>query len=178
MSALLLASLFSSSGVVNQGILSPARVTRAALGVASQGMSIIKPVFQAEAALQASVLGSDDDRAAAVAQLDSDIQSAPVVIYTYGLSPFSTEAIAFLEETGCKYKKIELGLEWFLLGGQGSCLRAVLLERYGVSSLPHAFVGGQSVGGLYSGNNQGMPGLVGLKKGGKLAAMLKEAKAL
>ena len=66
----------------------------------------------------------------------------------------------------------------FLLGGQGSCLRATLLERYGVSSLPHAFIGGQSVGGLYSGNNQGMPGLVELKKGGKLTAMLKEAKAL
>ena len=82
------------------------------------------------------------------------------------------------DETGCQYKKIELGLEWFLLGGQGSWVRALLLDRYGVSSLPHAFVGGVSVGGLYSGNSEGMPGLVELRKQGRLSAMLKEAKAL
>ena len=52
--------------------------------------------------------------------------------------------------------------------------RAQLLERTGQSSLPHVFVGGDSIGGLYSGT----PGLVALKKQGKLAPMLKEAGAL
>ena len=41
------------------------------------------------------------------------VQIPQVVIYTYGLSPFSTEALRFLDETGCKYRKIELGPEWF-----------------------------------------------------------------
>lgn len=168
----------SSGYAINKGILSPARVTRAALGVASQGMGLAKPLFAMEAKLQAQVLGDDSAKAAAEAQLDSDIASAPVVVYTYGLSPFSTECISFLEETGAEYKKIELGLEWFALGGQHSWVRALMLERYGMSSLPHVFIGGQSVGGLYSGNAQGMDGLVELKKQGRLTTLLKDAKAL
>ena len=169
---------FASGSSINKGILSPARITRAALGVASQGMGLAKPLFAVEAKVQAEILGDDSAKSAAEAQLDSDIASAPVVVYTYGLSPFSTECIAFLDETGAEYRKIELGLEWFLLGGQHSWVRALLLERYGVSSLPHVFIGGQSVGGLYSGNAQGKGGLVELKKQGQLTTLLKEAKAL
>lgn len=163
----------AAAAAANPGILSPARVTRAALGVASQGMGLIKPIFGLEAKLQAQVLGSDSDRAAAQSRLAADT-TAPVVVYTYALSPFSTECIKFLDETGCTYKKIELGLEWFALGGEGSCLRAELLERTGMSSLPHVFIGGESVGGLYSGS----PGLVALKKSGKLVPMLRKAGAL
>lgn len=92
----------------------------------------------------------------------------------YGLSPFSTEALAFLDEAGCTYQKIELGPEWFLLGGLASAKRAELLERTGQSSLPHVFIGGQSVGGLYSGT----PGLLELQKEGKLRPMLEAAGAL
>ena len=61
-----------------------------------------------------------------------------------GLSPFSSEAIAFLDSTGCNYKQIELGPEWFLLDGVGSNVRAELLKRTGQSSLPHVFIGGES----------------------------------
>ena len=157
--------------------LSPAKLTRAALG-ASRGMGLLKPLFHKEAELQAELLDRGGDRAAAAAQIDADVCSAPVVIYTYALSPFSTEALAFLDETGCRYEKIELGLEWFLLGGVASFKRAELLARHGISSLPHAFIGGKSVGGLYSGNAQGEPGLVALKTQGRLAGMLREAGAL
>ena len=96
-----------------------------------------------------------------------------MVIYTYSLSPFSSEATAFLDATGCKYKQITLGPEWFLLDGDASALRAELLERTGQSSLPHVFVGGKSIGGLYSGS----PGLVELKKSGAPTPMLEAAGA-
>ena len=101
-----------------------------------------------------------------------------MVVYTYTLSPFSTEALALLDATGCEYKTVELGLEWFLLDGVGSSIRALLLERYGMSSLPHIFIGGESVGGLYSGNAAGAPGLVELKRRGELTGMLQAAGAL
>lgn len=166
--------LIVPSASVNVGILSPQRVVRAALGVASQGMGLAKPLFAVETKLQADILGDEQTKADAAATLDEECASAPVVIYTYGLSPFSTEAIKFLDATGCKYKKIELGLEWFLLDGKASCIRALLLERTGQSSLPHVFVDGKSVGGLYS----GAPGLVPLKQAGELNKLLRDAGAL
>lgn len=155
-------------------VLSAAKLLSAALGVGSVGMGLLKPLFAAEARWQAEALGDESSRAEAVAKLEAETSSAPVVLYTYGLSPFSSEAVAFLEATGCKYKVIELGPEWFLLDGVGSAVRAELLERTGQSSLPHIFIGGQSIGGLYSGT----PGLTELKKQGKLTAMLQDAGAL
>eukprot|EP00316_Scyphosphaera_apsteinii_P004413 CAMPEP_0119304842 /NCGR_PEP_ID=MMETSP1333-20130426/5969_1 /TAXON_ID=418940 /ORGANISM="Scyphosphaera apsteinii, Strain RCC1455" /LENGTH=490 /DNA_ID=CAMNT_0007307791 /DNA_START=102 /DNA_END=1574 /DNA_ORIENTATION=- len=155
-------------------LLSAEKLLRSVLGVASLGMGLLRPIFAAEAAWQAEVLGDEQTRIAAIKQLDAESTSAPLVVYTYILSPFSTEAIAFLDETGCHYKKYELGLEWFLLGKAGSALRAELLIRTGQSSLPHIFIGGKSIGGLYSGT----PGLIELKKQGKLTPMLAEAGAL
>merc|ERR1719331_3786785 len=149
------------------------------LGIASLGMGLIKPLFKAEAAVQATVLslGSPDVREQARAQIKSDSGSAPVVVYTYGLSPFSVECKAFLDKVGCKYKDIELGPEWFLLGPKASAMRAELAATTGQSSLPHVFIGGQSVGGLYSGNDVG-EGLDALQKSGELTKMLKAARAL
>ena len=119
------------------------------LGVASLGMGLIKPIFRAEASLQATVLslGSADVREEARAQIEEDKKKAPVVVYTYGLSPFSTECKSFLDSLGCKYENIELGPEWFLLGPKASAMRAELSETTGQSSLPHVFVKGKSVGG-------------------------------
>ena len=135
-------------------------------------MGLLAPVFAAEARWQAEALGDETTRAAAAAQLDADIASAPVVVYTYGLSPFSSEAIALLDAEGVTYKNIPLGQEWFLLGAQASAVRAELLDRHGFSSLPHVFVGGRSVGGLYSGPTADAPGLVALREDGRLAKML------
>ena len=67
-----------------------------------------------------------------------------------------------------------MGPEWFLLDGVGSAMRAELLERTGQSSLPHVFIGGDSVGGLYSGT----PGLRELMATGKLVPLLKEVGAM
>ena len=94
-----------------------------------------------------------------------------------GLSPFSTEAVGVLESTGAKFEKVELGPEGFLLGGKGSAIRNELGVMYGQTSLPHIFVGGEWIGGLYSGGPSG-GGLAGLMKSGELDAMLQKAKAL
>ena len=155
-------------------LLRPAALLRAALGIGSLGMGLLRPVFAAEAEWQAGVLADEPTREAAAAKLAAECNSAPVVLFTYGLSPFSTEAIALLDGTGCAYKVVELGPEWFLLDGPASATRAALLEATGQSSLPHVFVGGESVGGLYSGT----PGLTELKRQGKLLPMLREAGAL
>ena len=149
------------------------------LGVASLGMGLIKPIFRAEAALQAAVmtLGSDEKKEEARAQIEQDKKKAPVVVYTYGLSPFSTECKSFLDGLGCKYEAVELGPEWFLLGPKASAMREELAATTGQSSLPHVFIGGKSVGGLYSGNDEG-EGLASLQKSGELTTMLKKARAL
>ena len=165
---------------LSTALLFPYRLTPAGklpsvfLGFGSKGMGLLKSLFTAEAEWQADVVGNEEARATASAQLDEEVGSAPVVLYTYGLSPFSTEALAFLDATGAKYKKVEVGLEWFLLGPTASCLRAELLKRTGQSSLPHVYIGGKSVGGLYSGT----PGLVELQKTGGLVPMLEQAGAL
>ena len=92
------------------------------------------------------------------------------------LSPYLRYAVALC--AAASSSQIELGPEWFLLDGVASNVRAELLARHGVSSLPHAFIGGKSVGGLYSGNAEGEPGLVALKAEGRLEGMLREAGAL
>ena len=68
-----------------------------------------------------------------------------IVVYTYGLSPFSTEAVSILEQTGYSFETIELGAEWFLLNGKDSVKRVLLSEfvENGATSLPKVFVGGK-----------------------------------
>ena len=88
---------------------------------AGRGMNLLKPIFSVESKLQAGLLG-------AIGRVDAEevkselaaLKNTPCVIYTYGLSPFSTEALAVLESTGCKFEKREVGLEWFLLGPRAS----------------------------------------------------------
>ena len=146
-----------------------------AIKFAGVGIQALKPIFSLETKLQALVLGKiggvdvDDVKS----ELDA-VGKTPCVIYSYGLSPFSTEAIALLEETGCTFENRQLGLEWFLLGPRASVFRAELETMTGQSSLPHVFIGGKSVGGLSSGT----PGLAALQESGELTTMLKQAKAL
>ena len=151
------------------------------LGIASQGLGLLKPIFRQQADLQAAVLGrvapEQGDRAAARAQIEADIGSAPCVVYTYGLSPFSLECTSLLDNVGAKVTKIELGPEWFVLGPKASAMRAELLAMTGQSSLPHVFIGGVSAGGLYSGNDVGK-GLAALQQSGELTQMLEAAGGL
>ena len=111
--------------------------------------------------------------AAARKEIEDTIAGDKIVVYTYGLSPFSTECTALLDEVGAQYKKVELGLEWFLLDKEKSTLRTELLEMTGQSSLPHVFIDGKHVGGLFTGSADGSsPGLAGLKESGELKEMV------
>ena len=112
-------------------------------------MALLKPIFSIENKLQAAVLGTlgKVDKNEVKSELTA-LQKEPCVIYTYGLSPFSTEAIALLEKSEAKFEIRELGLEWFLLNPRASVLRAELLELTGQSSLPHIFIGGEHIGML------------------------------
>lgn len=119
---------------------------------------LLKPVYKVLTPLQAG--SNRDDKAAydveisrAKAEIEEEIQSGTVVIYTYSLSPFCTEAIGVLENLDIDYKEISLGAEWvpFLINEGGSQKRAALAELTGQSSLPHIFVDGKSIGGLYEG---------------------------
>jgi hypothetical protein len=71
------------------------------------------------------------------------------------------------------YKEISLGREWipgFMAPG-GAAIRAALLDMTGQSSLPHVFIAGKSIGGLYSGT----PGLVPGLEHGLLLDMINKA---
>lgn len=106
-------------------------------------------------------------------QIEDEITSEPIVIYTYGLSPFSIEAKKLLDNLDVPYKEISLGGEWLpgLIGEGGAQKRAALFEMTGQSSLPNIFIGGKSIGGLFSGS----PGLVPLLEQGKFREMAREA---
>ena len=119
-------------------------------------------------------LGSYDEEEIQ-AEIEETISQAPVVIYTYPLSPFSAEAVSILDSTGCSYKNVELGAEWFALGPKASATRVELRKQFGQGSLPHVFIGKEWVGGLATGAEGGLAGLV---ESGQLEAKLRKAKAL
>lgn len=153
----------------NDDVISPNAVIKAA----AQGMTLLKPIFKLEAELQAAALGAlakvDKDE---VAQEVADIvKTNKIVIYTYALSPFSTEALSILDSTGYEYKAIELGVEWFALGGRGSETRVALSKQVenGATSLPKIFIGGKCIGGYAE--------LAALLESGDLDAVMKKAGA-
>ena len=130
-----------------------------ALGfVSKEILSVLKPLFAILAPLQAGNYKEDKsayqaDLTAALSEVGSDINSENVIVYTYQLSPFCTECLEVLDNLDIKYKDISLGLEWvpFLITEEGAMKRAALGELTGQTSLPHIFVNGESIGGLYDG---------------------------
>ena len=148
---------------------------RGILKPAGKAMSVLSAIFKLENTFQAKVLGATDaDIEIAMKQIQDTINNNSVVIYTYSLSPFSSEAVAVLDEIGfTSYKNVEVGLEWFLLDRDQSTLRAALLELTGQSSLPQVFINGKHIGGLFTGNADGSsPGLAGLKESGDILNLL------
>eukprot|EP00584_Thalassiosira_punctigera_P010514 CAMPEP_0172531506 /NCGR_PEP_ID=MMETSP1067-20121228/4889_1 /TAXON_ID=265564 ORGANISM="Thalassiosira punctigera, Strain Tpunct2005C2" /NCGR_SAMPLE_ID=MMETSP1067 /ASSEMBLY_ACC=CAM_ASM_000444 /LENGTH=518 /DNA_ID=CAMNT_0013315895 /DNA_START=129 /DNA_END=1685 /DNA_ORIENTATION=+ len=147
---------------------------RGILKPAGKAMKFLSFLFKTENELQARLLGAEDaDYAAARKDVEGTISNNKIVVYTYALSPFSSEALAVLDEIGVDYENVQVGLEWFLLDKEKSVLRAVLLEMTGQSSLPHVFINGEHVGGLFTGSSDGkFPGLAGLKESGELQKMI------
>jgi glutaredoxin-related protein len=161
-------------GLLDKGEESGPKHGRGILKPFGKGMQLLAPVFKLEAKLQADLLGAEEnDYRAARDEIENAISSNNVVIYTYGLSPFSSEATALLRDVGCTdYKQIELGPEWFLLDAKNSAMRVELLAKTGQCSLPHIFIGGKHIGGLYTGTENGGPGLAALRETGELQLML------
>ncbi len=119
---------------------------------------LLKPIFKTLTPLQAGSNGEDKskyktDIATATAEIETEINNDKIVIYTYSLSPFCTEAVSVLNNLDLEFKEISLGAEWFpfLINEGGAEKRMALFELTGQSSLPHIFVNGKSVGGLYEG---------------------------
>lgn len=143
-----------------------------AIKLAANGMSLLKPIFVLEANLQAAVLGAifKVDKEDVAAEIESLKKENNVLIYTYGLSPFSTEALSMLDNSGVEYTKVELGAEWFALGGKGSETRVALSKEIegGSTSLPKIFIGGECIGGCAE--------LANLVESGELNDMIKSAK--
>jgi glutaredoxin 3 len=142
-------------------------------------LPILKPLFGFLAKLQAGSMQDDDDYQVSVDKAEEEIaaetKSEPLVVYTYELSPFSWETKAVLDRLNVSYKEISLGKEWFpgFIAEGGAAKRAALLEMTGQSSLPHIFVGGKWIGGLFNGE----PGLVPSLNDGSFWKMLDQAKA-
>lgn len=141
-------------------------------------MPVFKPLFSFLAPIQA---GSKQEKTEMYEsemektrkEIEEDVSSHPVVIYTYELSPFSYETKALLDSLNIQYREISLGKEWVpgLLAPGGALIRATLLKMTKQSSLPHVFIGGKPIGGLFSGT----PGLLGLLEEDKLMKMVEEA---
>lgn len=135
-------------------------------------VNVLKPLYKLEAPLQAGPY----DKAAVQKNIADEIGGSPVLVYSYTLSPFCTEAKKILQDAGANFKVIELGDEWIpgLLPAKGAAIRAELGAMTGQTSMPHVFIGGKSYGGLATGT----PGLNELVKSGELRKRLSDAGAL
>eukprot|EP00581_Thalassiosira_minuscula_P013740 CAMPEP_0183729830 /NCGR_PEP_ID=MMETSP0737-20130205/31339_1 /TAXON_ID=385413 /ORGANISM="Thalassiosira miniscula, Strain CCMP1093" /LENGTH=201 /DNA_ID=CAMNT_0025962135 /DNA_START=45 /DNA_END=647 /DNA_ORIENTATION=+ len=163
-----------SMAVTDNAEVAPAPITpNPAIKLAANGMSLLKPLFALEANIQAAALGAiaNVDKDAVASDIATLKKDNKVLIYTYGLSPFSTEALSLLDASGYDYTNIELGKEWFLLGGEASETRVALSAEVegGATSLPKVFIGGECIGGCAE--------LASLVESGELEAKMKSAKA-
>jgi len=134
-------------------------------------MSLAKPLFAVLAPLQAGEKAADsnfqENLEQAIRDIKAEVANEPVVVYTYELSPFATETKLLLDRLDVEYQEISLGKEWIpgLIAENGAIKRAALLEMTGQSSLPHVFIDGKPIGGLFSGS----PGLLPMLKNGEFS---------
>eukprot|EP00567_Pseudictyota_dubia_P015545 CAMPEP_0197451668 /NCGR_PEP_ID=MMETSP1175-20131217/29758_1 /TAXON_ID=1003142 /ORGANISM="Triceratium dubium, Strain CCMP147" /LENGTH=153 /DNA_ID=CAMNT_0042984467 /DNA_START=1 /DNA_END=462 /DNA_ORIENTATION=- len=134
-------------------------------------MNLLKPIFKVEAELQAAALGaiSGVDKEEVAQEIEVNKKNNKVLVYTYGLSPFSSESLSLLEASGYEYTNVELGAEWFVLGGKASQTRLQLSNEVesGATSLPKVFIGGSCIGGCAE--------LSDLIESGELESLMKKA---
>ena len=124
-------------------VLTPSHASAADLLETAGGLvNVLKPLYKLEAPLQAG----NYDNAAVRAAIEREVSSAPVLMYSYTLSPFCSEAKKILKDAGATITVIELGDEWVpgLLPAEGAAIRAELGAMTGQTSMPHIFIGGVS----------------------------------
>lgn len=135
------------------------------LRFASGVTGLLKPVLQA----QANFAAGDYDQENIRGLIESESKSANLVMYTLSQSPFSIEAKRLLNEASIQFKEIEIAPLFVQAEGENAAKRAELGRMTGRTSMPHIFINGESIGGLY----EGTPGLVPLIESGKLEAMVR-----
>lgn len=107
-------------------------------------------------------------------KIQDEIDSAPVVMFTWEASPACKKAIHYLNVAGAKYKVVRLDDPW----SEGNQIRAELGKRVGRSSVPCIFIGGKYVGGFDGGVGQESPGILEMAFKGTLREKLEEVQAL
>jgi len=152
----------------------PSEILEAASTVVTPAL---KPIYKMLAPMQVGSYNQDklmykDDISNAKSEIEKEVSSEPVVVFTYSLSPFCTQATELLDNLDISYKEISLGAEWIPGLIADPAKRAALGEMTGQTSLPHVFVGGKSIGGLFSGT----PGLVPSLEEGTLLKQIEAAK--
>ena len=112
------------------------------LGAAQIGFDIlfnrIKEGDNFKQALADAMAGASYNVMDANHKIDALIDSAPCVVFSWTVSPFSTRAKKLLDQIGCTYKAVELNQPW----SEGNPIRAALGRRVGRTSVPMVFVGG------------------------------------
>ena len=122
----------------------------------------------------AIALAGEYDEKAVTAKIQEDINSAPVVMFTWEASPACKKAIKYLDVAGAKYKIISLDNPW----SEGNPIRAELGKMVGRSSVPCIFIGGKYVGGFDGGVGEESPGILEMAFKGTLREKLGEVGAL
>uniref|UniRef100_A0A7S4B3Q8 Glutaredoxin domain-containing protein n=1 Tax=Chrysotila carterae TaxID=13221 RepID=A0A7S4B3Q8_CHRCT len=116
----------------------------------------------------AELVAGDFDEVKVDARIDSLVQSAPVVMFSFTSCPFCKKAKEALDSRGITYSVVELDED-----AQGPAIRARLGARTSRTSVPSIWIGGDCIGGL----NDGFPGLLPLVDSGKLEPRLNAAQA-
>jgi glutaredoxin 3 len=119
-------------------------------------------------------IAGEYDRAAADAEISRLVDSAPVVVFSWTISPFSKKAKDLLKVAGVEPVVVELDQPL----DKGNPLRAELGRRTGRTSVPSVWIGGQYVGGCDDGPTADAPGIIKLAFSGKLREKLAAAGAL
>ena len=122
----------------------------------------------------AIALAGDYDEESVKAMIQDDIESSPVIMFTWEASPACKKAIKYLDIACAKYKIVRLDNPW----SQGNPIRAELGKRVGRSSVPCIFVGGEYVGGFDGGVSEQSPGILEMAFKGTLRDKLREVGAL
>jgi len=132
--------------------------------------------------VMADVLAGEYDAAPIQQQIEADIQSAPVVMYTWKASPSCKSAIhAFEIILGVESLEEEVGDDLVRIirldnpWSEGNPIRAQLGKKVGLTSVPCIFIGGKYVGGFDAGMGADAPGIQAMAFQGTLRPALEAA---
>mmetsp|Transcript_58397 Transcript_58397/g.127762 ORF Transcript_58397/g.127762 Transcript_58397/m.127762 type:complete len:128 (+) Transcript_58397:266-649(+) len=117
----------------------------------------------------AKMQAGDYDEEAAQKKLEGYIGGDKVVMFSFSKCPFCIKAKKELNDMGVPFTALDLDQ----MDQEGKELRAELAKKTKRTSMPNIFIAGEGIGGCNDG-----PGLMTLKKEGKLEPMLKEAGAI